>query len=132
MIPWNILFAYEIWQLWLFGNNRIFNPPPKTFNQLMHKALHLTAKFYHLAYHKKTKGTKVTKIIYWHSPQTPFVSLNSNGSSKYNPGKARSSGVLSDNKGRWIKGFSIRNGNGSGLGRVFLDPNLARMLALVT
>ena len=64
MMPWNILFAYGIWQLWLSRNNRIFNPSFEILNQLMHKALHLAAEFYHLAYHRKTKGTKVTKIIY--------------------------------------------------------------------
>ena len=55
MMPWNILFAYEIWQLWLSRNNRIFDPPFEILNQLMHKALHLIAEFYHLAYHRKIK-----------------------------------------------------------------------------
>ena len=64
MMPWNILFAYGIWQLWLSRNNRIFNPSSETLNQLMHKTLHLAIEFYHLAYHRKTKGIKVTKIIY--------------------------------------------------------------------
>ena len=66
----------------------------------MHKTLHLVAKFYHLAYHRKTKGTKVTKIIYWHHPQPPFVTLNTDGNSKYNPGKTRSGSVLRDSEGR--------------------------------
>ena len=29
----------------------------------MHKTLHLAVEFYHLVYNRKTKGTKVTKII---------------------------------------------------------------------
>ena len=66
----------------------------------MHKTFHLVAKFYHLAYHRKTKGTKVTKIIYWHPPQPPFVTLNTYGNSKYNLGKTRSGSVLRDSKGR--------------------------------
>ena len=53
---WNILFSYGIWQLFLSRNNRIFNPPFETLNQLMHKTLHIAAEFYHLAYHRKTKG----------------------------------------------------------------------------
>ena len=76
----------------------------------MHKTLHLAIEFYHLTYHKKTKGTKVTKIIYQHPPQPPFVTLNTYGNSKYNPSKVGVGGVVSDNKGRWIKGFSIHTG----------------------
>ena len=75
MMPSNVQFAYGIWQLWLSRNNRIFNPPFETVNQLMHKTLHLAAKFYHLTYSRKTKGTKVTKIISWRPPQTLFVTL---------------------------------------------------------
>ena len=56
MMHWNILFSYGIWQLFLSRNNRIFNPPFETLNQLMHKTLHIVAEFYHLAYHRKTKG----------------------------------------------------------------------------
>ena len=80
MTPWNILFAYGIWQLWLSRNKRIFNPPSGTLNQLMHKTLHLAAEFYQLAYNRKTKGTKVTKIISWRPPQPSFVTLNMDGS----------------------------------------------------
>jgi len=76
----------------------------------MHKTLHLVAEFYHLAYNRKTKGTKVTKIISWHPPQPHFVTLNTNGSSKNNPGKASGGGVLKDSQERWIKGFSIHIG----------------------
>ena len=99
MTHWIILFAYGIWQLWLSRNNRIFSPPSKTLNQLMHKTLHLAVEFYHLACNKKTKGTKVTKIISWCPPQPPFVTLNIEGSSKNNPGKTKSEGVLKDNQG---------------------------------
>ena len=73
----------------------------------MYKTLHLAAEFYHFSYHRKTKGTKVTKIIYWHPPQPPFVTSNTYGSYKYNPGKAGGGGLLRDGKGKWIKGFSI-------------------------
>ena len=62
----------------------------------MHQTLHLVAKFYHLAYHSKTKGTKITKIIYWHPPQPPIVTLYTDDSSKYNPGKVGGGGVLRD------------------------------------
>ena len=110
MMPGKFLFAYGIWQLWLSRNNRIFNPSFETLNQLMYKTLHLAAEFYHFSYHRKTKGTKVTKIIYWHPPQPSFVTLNTDGSSKYNIGKAEGGGVLRDSKGRWIKGFSIHIG----------------------
>ena len=71
-------------------------------------------EFYHLVYNRKKeekkKRTKVTKIISWHPPQPSFVTLNTDGSSKYNIGKAEGGGVLRDSKGRWIKGFSIHIG----------------------
>ena len=65
----------------------------------MHKTLHLAAEFYHLAWNRKTKRTKVTKIISRCPPQPPFVTLNIEGSSKNNPGKTESEGVLKDNQG---------------------------------
>ena len=55
----------------------------------MHKTLHLAAKFYHLVYDRKRKVTNVTKIISWDPPQSPFFTLNTNGNSKDNTGKAR-------------------------------------------
>ena len=48
----------------------------KHLNQFMYKTLPLVPEFYHLAYHSKTKGTKITKIIYWHPPEPPIVTLN--------------------------------------------------------
>ena len=65
----------------------------------MHKTLHLTVEFYHLACNRKTKGTKVIKIISWCPPQPLFVTLNIEGSSKNNIGKIGSGVVLKDNQG---------------------------------
>ena len=44
------------------------------------------------------------------SSTPPFVTLNTYGNSKYNPGKTRGGIVLRDSKGIWIKGFSIHVG----------------------
>ena len=60
----------------------------------MYKTLHLIAEFYHLAYNRKTKGAKVTKIISWCPSQPPFITLNTYVSSKNNLGNARGGGVL--------------------------------------
>ena len=72
----------------------------KHLNQFMYKTLPLVPEFYHLAYHSKTKGTKITKIIYWHPPQPPIVTLNIDDSSKYNPSKVGGVGVLRERKRR--------------------------------
>lgn len=79
----------------------------KTLNRLMYRTLHLATKFYHLTYHRKIEGTKITKIIYRHPSQPPVVTLNTYDSSKYNPSKTGGGRVLRNSKGRWIIGFQF-------------------------
>ena len=78
--PWNIIFAYGIWQLWLSCKKRIFNPPSDTRNQMLHRTLHLSLEYFLLIHPRKSSIPKCILNISWQPPVDPFVTLNIDGS----------------------------------------------------
>ena len=99
-IPWNIIFAYGIWHLWLSCKKRIFNPPSDARNQMLHRTLHLSSEYSLLIHPCKSSIPKCILNISWQPPVDPFVTLNINGSTLGNPGYAGGGGVIRDSQGR--------------------------------
>ena len=52
----------------------------------------------------------IIKRVRWEKPQAGWKKLNTDGASKGNPGLAGCGGVIRDENGRWIAGFSRRIG----------------------
>ena len=44
--------------------------------------------------------------VRWEKPQQGWIRLNTDGSTLGNPGRARGGGILRDDQGNWVAGFS--------------------------
>ena len=71
-VPWNLLFAFFTWQLWLAPNARLFNNTSISQSHLVYKSIHLAIEFYHLACLEKFLKVVVSRIIKWLPPLEHF------------------------------------------------------------
>ena len=104
-LPWQTLFAFGLWTLWLFRNQAIFNPshrPP----DLLHNSISLAFEFFYFSAANPTPAPKKAIHFKWECPPSSWFKLNTDGSSIGNPGKAGGGGVLRDSNGNWVRGFS--------------------------
>lgn len=67
-------------------------------------------KFYFYAYPSRTPRRLVLKDIRWERPPRGWVKLNIDGSSLGNPGTVEGGGLVRDDSGYWLTGFSQRIG----------------------
>ena len=51
-------------------------------------------------------GNKTMVQVRWEKPQQGWIRLNTDGSTLGNPGRARGGGILRDDQGNWVAGFS--------------------------
>uniref|UniRef100_A0A2N9HN52 RNase H type-1 domain-containing protein n=1 Tax=Fagus sylvatica TaxID=28930 RepID=A0A2N9HN52_FAGSY len=83
-LPWQTLFAFGLWTIWLFRNQAIFHPshrPP----DLLHNSISLASEFFYFS--DAPSGSAAKKAIHfkWECPSGWFK-LNTDGSSFGNPG----------------------------------------------
>ena len=104
-VPWKILFAFTVWNLWKHRNKVVFE------NSVLNPRLHYTSikqgvdYFYYIGksiYVKRWSSIQVQ----WTKPGTGWCKLNIDGASLRNPGKAGVGGLIRDHRGEWLKGFS--------------------------
>ncbi|PKI31543.1 hypothetical protein CRG98_048066, partial [Punica granatum] len=106
---WSTTFATSCWLLWSWRNNELFE---SDFNcpTLACRTILQTARSFRegWALVEKVIGTTSKRWvnISWIRPPEDFFKLNTDGSSRGNPGAAEASGLLRDADGRWIVGFS--------------------------
>ncbi|KAL4621362.1 hypothetical protein ACB092_06G222000 [Castanea dentata] len=94
-IPWNFLFPFAMWMIWKQRNQAIF--ANKRANLFLPKVITMQAKefiFYAL---------KTIRNLGW-------VKLNTDGSSRGSAGAAAGGGLIRDEVGNWVIGFSRRIG----------------------
>lgn len=103
--PWSTLFLFTIWSIWKNRNKIVFdNAIP---NSSLHK-IHLSQAYeYSFCVSKsKLKALKVVVAIRWNKPLEGWYKLNTDGVSFENPGKDGGGGIIRDNQGNWVKGYS--------------------------
>ncbi|KAL0014391.1 hypothetical protein SO802_001460 [Lithocarpus litseifolius] len=76
-----------------------------------HAGVHHATEFFYLSKHPKLQHqTSITTFVGWKPTPFPFLTLNTDGSSKGNTGHARAGGIIRNHWGKWIGGFSINIG----------------------
>ena len=106
-IPWYILFPFILWSIWLIHNSIVFSNKYITLSQLHKTGIHHVTEFFYLSMHPKLQHqTIITTFVGWKPTPFPFLTLNTDGNSKGNTGRAGASRIIRDQWGKWIGGFS--------------------------
>ncbi|KAF7818437.1 reverse transcriptase [Senna tora] len=115
--PHNILFIYTLWHIWLARNEYIFkNKMPSPF--LIAKKSNASAvEFFHVATENLSPplGQPYILNVKWHPPNVGWWKLNCDGACSGNLGPFAIGGLIRDNLGNWVKGFSGFVGQGTAL-----------------
>ncbi|XP_019158195.1 PREDICTED: uncharacterized protein LOC109154910 [Ipomoea nil] len=108
--PWNVTFVYILWLIWKARNNLIFNNKAESHVRILNTALSMAKEA--TEYIVKHVGVMhgYWKWVRWEPPQPGWLKLNTDGAMKSSTGIASAGGVIRDEHGRWVKGFSTKVG----------------------
>ena len=109
LIPWNVLFSFVVWNLWIHRNNITFKGFRPNQN-LWSSITHATTEYIFRVGKPSKAMTKEVRRVRWMRPSNGWVKLNTDGSSLGNLGRASGSGLIRDANGGWIKGFTCNIG----------------------
>jgi hypothetical protein len=104
-IPWQTLFSFGIWSLWLRRNQVVFKLDSYLLDLVVNAISYASEFFYLIGNYSKEKHM-ISTPIKWVSPPLGCFKLNTDGSSLGNPGLAGGGGVIRNHAGEWVGGFS--------------------------
>jgi ribonuclease HI len=104
-IPWQTLFSFGIWNLWLRRNQFVFNPDVP-FTDPIATTISFASEFYYLIGSYSKVKLKSPIPVKWTLPPLGWFKLNTDGSSLGNPGLAGGGGIIRNPLGEWVGGFS--------------------------
>ncbi|GLT36867.1 hypothetical protein SLA2020_112150 [Shorea laevis] len=108
-IPWNVVFCFAIWGIWLHRNQLIHSTHTYPICSASKLIVERAAEYYSTVLVKRQNQCP-TCMYRWIKPPLPFLKLNTDGSAINNPGKVAGGGLIRDSWGNWILGFSRRIG----------------------
>ena len=108
-LPWKSVFLFAIWTIWKRRNLLVFQNKPLNSN-LHSEILHKVLEFTHCAVNIREATHHVLKPVRWEKPAIGWRKLNSDGSSLGNPGRAGGGGLIWDEEGNWVLGYSRQIG----------------------
>ncbi|KAL0006038.1 hypothetical protein SO802_013599 [Lithocarpus litseifolius] len=107
--PWNVLFLIAIWEIWKQRNNFVFKH--RSSNPRLAKGIVAQAtEFYLCADRVRSISKKRIRNIRWEKPEVGWMKLNTDGASNAVLGLAGGGGLIRDEAGRWVVGFSRKLG----------------------
>lgn len=107
-IPWNILFAMTLWQLWKAKNMKQFENMDPIPDTIATKSVNLAIEASHAFNNNgKRNGEKSNALINWRFPFACRIKINTYGSS-VDHGWGSYGGLVRDDQGRWLEGFCGR------------------------
>ncbi|KAF7839279.1 reverse transcriptase [Senna tora] len=112
----NTLFIYTLWQIWLARNEHIFNTKSLLLLVIAKKSMAAAAEYYHLANDGPSDAINFSTLnVNWFPPLEGWWKLNTDGACSGNPGPFAIGGIIRNQDGNWISGFSGYIGFGSAL-----------------
>ncbi|GLU10925.1 hypothetical protein SLE2022_277010 [Rubroshorea leprosula] len=99
-IPWNTLFCFAIWGVWLQRNQTVHSPQPFQLNNLRSSIIERATEFWASAIPKATRIYH-DENFKWAKPPPNVIKLNTDGSAKGNPGISAVGGIFRDHHGNW-------------------------------
>lgn len=109
LIPWNVLFSFVVWNLWIHRNNITFKGVRPNQN-LWFSITHAATEYIFCAGKPSKAVTKEVRRVRWMRPSNGWVKSNTDDSSLGNLGRVGGSGLIRDANGGWIKGFTCNIG----------------------
>lgn len=92
--PWNTIFAFTIWSIWLGRNSLVFNNQDIPHQIIKKNALSHATKFYFLSSFPTSFAQNSTRILFsWTPAPSPYISINTDGNSKGSPGNSGAGGL---------------------------------------
>jgi ribonuclease HI len=104
-IPWQTIFSFGIWNLWLRRNQFVFNPDA-SFADPLATTISFTSEYYYLIGSYSKVKLRIPIPVKWTPPPLGWFKLNIDGSSLGNLGLAGGGGVIQNHLGEWVRGFS--------------------------
>ncbi|KAJ7981919.1 Ribonuclease H protein [Quillaja saponaria] len=112
-VDWGITFGVAVWYLWKWRNQQIFEenftPPWNPVSIIMTMVSEITKSLLPengvLVEHRKT-----CVQLCWIMPPDGWVTLNTDGSSRGNPGVSGAGGLLRNSDENWLAGFAVALG----------------------
>ena len=118
-----ILFVATLWWVWVWRNQMIFSNEPYSIEGLV-RSIQASHDDYLTHCSTPSLARRHARLIAtWRPPPAGKVKLNTDGSALPDSQSIGSGGLLRDNKGDWIRGFSSFDGVG--------DPLLAELFGIL-
>lgn len=108
--PWKILFSFAVWCFWKSRNMFVFNG--KNQNPDLHKEImHQAVEFYYCVQSPRNPNHKIMRAIHWERPIAGWKKLNTDGSCLGGVDRAGCGGLVRNEQGQWVAGFSRHIGS---------------------
>ena len=107
--PWKILYSFVVWLIWKSKNNYVFNGKlanPRLATEITNQAM----EFMYCYSSSKASNGRTSKLVRWEKPPSGWTKSNTDGASLGDSGVAGCGGIVRDEKGNWVAGFTRRIG----------------------
>ena len=108
-LHWDTTFLLAIWILWQRRNLVLFQNKPVSQNTHV-EIIQRAREFIYCGINAVTDHRRVLKAIRWERPNGGWIKLNTDGSSSGNPGPVGCGGIIRDENGVSVCGFSKKIG----------------------
>ena len=108
-IPWNVVFSFAAWLIWKQRNQVVFNHKSPNLNICWLIKMQAT-EFFLCLNNPKCNHQMITKHIKWERPESGWLKLNTDGSFDDLLGNAGGGGLIRDEQGQWVAGFTRKIG----------------------
>ncbi|XVF03450.1 hypothetical protein REPUB_Repub04eG0262600 [Reevesia pubescens] len=115
-VPWNVIFMFTLWALWIQRNNKVFRGERQPPSMICEKIRNMAVEFFACAMNSKMGAAMKTIHISWEPPPEGGMKINTDGSSIGNPGPAGAGGLIRDYNGNFLIGFSRKLGITTSMG----------------
>ena len=104
-LPWKILFPFAIWNIWKYRNDFVINRKMQNLN-LVTDIQNQAVEFMCCVSPLRELSWRIIKRVRWEKPPLGWAKLNTDGVVARNLGLARCGGLIKDEQGAWLVGFS--------------------------
>ncbi|KAL4359579.1 hypothetical protein AHAS_Ahas08G0091500 [Arachis hypogaea] len=115
-LDWRDVFITACWRIWQWRNKEIheqqYRRPMQPYAKINKEAKKIK-KALEKAYLIGQRRGRIERNVQWNPPPAGWIKLNSDGTTQGNLGTIGCGGILRDEEGRWIAGFSHKIGVGT-------------------